>query len=196
MEENRFLRTYQEHKREKELERQSRLPEYNSRFECLRNNISPQINSNTINKFSCLIDDDYKSISTKSSSSSRNTTYLPKSEPRESVNTKMRRLREEKKSLELTKPTLSLENIYHFPELNRVDIPIKVEKPIINLSEQPQNENIIPTKKKIMTILSIEKGKLVPKDVYEDNIIDTQNNIIVDKKPQYNSWASVLKYNN
>jgi hypothetical protein len=124
------------------------------------------------------------------SSPSRSITYLPRPEPRESINTQMQRL---KASRPPPKPALTFESEYHFPEL------IKPQNiPEIKLPEQKQKEMIVnavivPIKKKTLTVYSFEKGKVITKDVYEDGTDVIEPGVVMVKKPNYNSWASVLK---
>lgn len=219
MEENRFLRVYQEHKKEKELEKQLIKPNYENRFECLRDrpqinqeinrfeclrdNISRQdarinretSNRETSNRFNCLIDDNYRSDKNLSQRipEQREITYLPRPEPRESINSQMKRFRDEKK-IEI-KPILSTQSEYHFPELCRS----QPEKPII-LPEQKQkkkemivNTVIIPNNKKTISVCCFVKGKMILKEVYEDGTKCIEPGTVLVKKSNYSSWASVLK---
>lgn len=216
MEENRFLRVYQDYKKEKELERNSIRPTYNNRFDCLKNdtiqresnnrfeclrensNINSKIQTEPIkhqdhNRFSCLMDD-YKNNSVAETSiynSSRNINYLPKPEIRESINEQMRRFKEENKVIRLSrKPNFSFESNYHFPELCKSDnIHSESEK---KQKEMFVNTTIVPINKKITTRLSYENGKLVSKDVYEDGS-SIEPGIVMVKKSNYTSWASVIK---
>lgn len=221
MEENRFLRVYQDHKREKERERvefrcDSRFEclrntpirrEIDNRFECLRENIKDIPNEkphrDLNNRFSCLIDDEYRNEPVRIApvriapvrTESANITYLPRPEPKESINTQMKRLREEKKAMQPSKPAFSFESEYHFPELNNAP---KQEKPEIKLPESKQKEmivtpTILPIKKKTMTVFSFTNGKMLTKEVYEDGTDTIEAGVVLVKKPNYSSWASVLK---
>ncbi len=228
MEENRFLRAYQEHKREKEQGaikpdydnrfsclRESRLPPVKQgagRFECLRgdNYISfpesqdTRVNGGENNRFACLAGDDYQSRPRQP----ERVTYLPRPEPRESVNTQMKRYVEEKKALEPPKPppapTFSFESNYHFPELGKTqEAPSlsKMPKPKaeVKLPEPKQPKDmivtpiVVPVKMKTMTLMCFKNGKLESKEVYEDGTEVPESGLVVLKKPNYTSWASVLK---
>lgn len=231
MEENRFLRAYHDHKKEKELERESIRPNYDNRFECLKDRAPPrEINSrfeclrsnnsinshdsrlqrDTTNRFNCLIDDDYRSISVPSSpalssiptspslSSPRSITYLPRPEPKESINEQMRRFRAEKKASEPPpKPVMTFESEYHFPELCK-SLKSEVKLPELKLPEQKQKEMIVntiivPIKKKTMSVFSFSNGKMITKEVYEDGSDVVEPDLVMVKKANYSSWASVLK---
>jgi hypothetical protein len=215
MEDNRFLRTYQEHKREKE---QNKLPvrDIDNRFECLRDkpiqrstdnrfeclrgnvNINPnesqdeRINQDTNNRFSCLADDTYRNQPVKSAPS--NITYLPRPEPRESVNSQMRRLREEKKVQQPKRPVFSYESEFHFPELGKsADTPVKTEIKLPEPKAMIVNTVVVPINKPTMTVFSFINGKMVTKEIYEDGSDAVESGVVMVKKPNYSSWASVLK---
>jgi hypothetical protein len=215
MDDNRFLRTYQEHRREKE---QTRLPvrDIDSRFECLRDkpiersidsrfeclrgniNINPnesqdgRINRDTNNRFSCLADDNYRNQPVRSAPS--NVTYLPRPEPKESVNSQMRRLREEKKAQPPKKPAFSYESEFHFPELSKAtDVPVKAEIKLPEPKAMIVNTVVVPIKKPTMTVFSFTNGKMMTKEVYEDGSEALEPGVVMVKKPNYSSWASVLK---
>jgi hypothetical protein len=243
MEDNRFLRAYQEHKIEKEqLQNYSR--ETNTRFDCLIENRSPPIrqdggrfdclreNRNQYiredsgrfdclrgdltysnqdirvtresNRFSCLTDNDYRSTPRQQ----ERITYLPKPEPKESVNAQMRRYVEEKRAKEATRPppppVFSVESNYHFPELGKTpelsnQSKMPKPKPEVKLPEPKAqkemivNTIIIPDKRKTMTLMCFKDGKLESKEVYEDGSEVPETGTVVLKKPIYNSWASVIK---
>jgi hypothetical protein len=216
MEENRFLRTYQEHKREKEQVyhnsrfdclRDDRQPirQDAGRFECLKESFSNQDVRTVVrenNRFSCLIDNNYHSYAQRPY---ENVTYLPRIEPRESVNTRMRRIQEEKKaSLPPPEPVFSIDSNYHFPELGKPQESPSLSKmpkpkPEIKLPEpKPQKEMIVnkvvvPAKKIIMTSICFKNGKLETTDVYEDGSEIPESGMVTLKKPTYSSWASVIK---
>ena len=225
MEENRFLRAYQEHKREKE-----QIQHGYNRFECLRENGEPirqnagrfeclreenytntvnRISSEPNNRFSCLVDNGYQSYSVQQS---QNVTYLPRieynrPEPKESVNTRMKRYQEEKKvSLPPPEPVFSIDSNYHFPELGKPQEKPSLSKmpkpkPEIKLPEpKPQKEMIVkpiivPSRKETITMICFKNGKLVTKEVYEDGSDIPETGTVVLKKPTYSSWASVIKTN-
>lgn len=228
MEDNRFTRAYLEHKREKQREQCSN---YDNRFSCLRDSVpSPvkkdagrfeclrgEINSvshqdvrtNPNNRFSCLVDESYQSYSRPV----ENISYLPRvqyqrSEPRESVNERMKRYQEEKKTVEASKPppppVFSFESGYHFPELGKPqEAPSnsKMPKPKVEVKlpepkapkEMIVNTVVVPDKRHTMTIMCFRNGKLETKEVYEDGSDVPQEGPVVLKKPTYTSWASVLK---
>jgi hypothetical protein len=231
MEENRFLRTYQEHKREKE--QNVIKPNYDNRFECLRETrLAPvregagrfeclRSDITSSNRFSCLADDDYKNRSRQSEritylprseperimprSEPERVVYLPRPEPRESVNTQMKKYVEEKKALKPSTPVFSFESNYHFPELNKTpetpalsnmpktipELKLPEPKPLKDMIVTPI---VIPNRKKISTVMFFKNGKLESKDVYDDDGTDvTENNLVILKRPTYTSWASVLK---
>jgi hypothetical protein len=216
MEENRFLRTYQEHKREKE---QLNYRESNNRFDCLRENRNPPVRQdagrfeclrgNTSysnqdlrepNRFSCLASDDYQSYP-------RQQERVLRPEPRESVNTQMKRYIEEKRAKEPVKPTippLTFESNYHFPELGSTPEELTLSKmpkpkPEVKLPEPKApkemivNTILVPDKRKTMTLMCFKNGKLESKEVYEDGTEVPEKGLVVLKKPNYSSWASVIK---
>jgi hypothetical protein len=223
MEENRFLRAYQEHKREKE---QLNYRESNSRFDCLRENRSPPVNqdagrfeclrgnssysnqdsrvSSESNRFSCLAGDDYQSYPRQP----ERVTYLPRPEPRESVNDRMKRYQEEKRAIEAAKPPpppeFSYDSNYHFPELGKeqekpTNSKMPKPKPVIKLPEPKApkemilNTILVPDKRKTLTLMCFKNGKLESKEVYEDGTEVPEKGLVVLKKPNYSSWASVIK---
>lgn len=232
MEDNRFTRVYLEHKREKELDRAPQ-PDYNNRFACLKENntppprrdagrfeclrgdtyINPSDSQDTRvnrepNRFSCLADDGYQSYPREEYISKP--VYLPRPEPRESVNSRMKRYQEEERikkpitPVAPPPPVFSFESSFHFPELGKTpEAPTnsKMPKPKeeVKLPEPKQpkeiitNPVIIPIKKKTMTLISLEKGKYVQKEVFEDGSDIPETGIVMIKKPNYSSWASVLK---
>jgi hypothetical protein len=223
MEENRFLRAYQEHKREKE---QINYRESNNRFDCLRENRNQPVRqdagrfeclrgntsysnqddriSRESNRFSCLASDDYQSYPRQS----ERVTYLPRPEPRESVNSQMKRYTEEKRAKETAKPppppVFSFDSNYHFPELGRTpEAPslskMPKPKPDVKLPEPKApkemivNTIVVPDKRKTMTLMCFKNGKLESKEVYEDGTEVPEKGLVVLKKPNYSSWASVIK---
>jgi hypothetical protein len=97
----------------------------------------------------------------------------------------MRRYKEEKKLV--TKPALTVESGYHFPELGTLpEVPSKMPKPPKDMITTPI---IIPVKKETTLLsLKLDKGKLVS----NASSFEEEQKVIV-KKPTYNSWASVLK---
>jgi hypothetical protein len=206
MEENRFLRVYQEHKKEKEqisqnynnrfeCLRENRLPirESAGRFECLRNTTASEKdirieNRDGNNRFSCLVDNDYRSHQAP-----ERVTYLPRPEPRESVNAQARRLKEDKKPVI---PKLSFESEYHFPELSKSNDGNSKPKSEVKLPEPKEmivNHIFVPDKRETITMLCFRNGKVVSKDVYEDGADIPKEGMVVLKKPIYTSWASVIK---
>lgn len=229
MEDNRFVRAYQEYKREKEQTNHN----YNNRFECLRetrpspviregggrfeclrgenyisypNSQDTRVNGRDINdRFACLADDRYQSYPRQPPECVH---YLPRPEPKESINSQMRRYQEEKRISIATKPPsppkLSFDSNYHFPELGKTaDVPTnsKIPKPIqeIKLPEpKPQkvmivNPVVIPVKKETITVLMFNGKSVVSKEVYEDGTSIGESGPVMIKKPNYSSWASVLK---
>lgn len=227
MEENRFLRAYQEHKREKEEALAlAQSNKNNNRFACLKENRAPPpirgsagrfecLKSDTYvtypssqdvrtigrdqnNRFACLVGDGYQSYPRQQQERIH---YLPRPEPRESVNIQMRRYQEEKRATMANKPP-PLENNFHFPELGKTPelssnskIPkpkeaVKLPKPQMEMIVNPI---IVPVKKNIVTILSFSGNKLVTKEMYEDGTDILETGIVMVKKPNYSSWASVLK---
>jgi hypothetical protein len=221
MEENRFLRAYQEHKREKEQLQNYR--ESNNRFDCLRETrVTPiresagrfeclrsseqdvRVISQENNRFNCLVDNSYRSHPVRE----ERITYLPRPDVRESINTKMRHLQEEKRAIAATKPppppVFSFESNYHFPELGKEqEIPSNSKmprlKPEIKIPESNLSKEmivspiIIRDKRNTMTLMSFSNGKLVTKEVYEDGTEIPEEGKIILKKPTYTSWASVIK---
>lgn len=228
MEENRFLRVYQEHKREKELQQQQQQQNYREtsnrfdclrenrctvvrqdigRFECLRGNTTYSNQDDRVsresNRFSCLAGDDYQSYPRQQ----ERITYLPRPEARESVNSQMKRYVEEKRVREAAKPpppVFSFESNYHFPELGSTpELPslskMPKPKPEVKLPEPKApkemivNTIVIPDKRKTMTLMCFKNGKLESKEVYEDGTEIPERGLVVLKKPNYSSWASVIK---
>ena len=227
MEDNRFLRTYQEYKREKQESRnyettnrfdclrETRPPirEENrfdclretrppireeNRFDCLRNTASISNQDSRVvdknNRFSCLIDNDYAN-NNQPKIQERAVTYLPRPEPRESINTTMKKYIEEKRVKLPQKPVFSIESEYHFPELNSNNIPSKeIKLPESKLQkEMIVNVEVIPINRKTITCMSFQNGKVITKEVYDDGTDVIPGNDVIIKKPQYSSWASVLK---
>jgi hypothetical protein len=226
MEDNRFLRAYQEHKREKEQEQYNRNT--NNRFDCLRENRGApvrqdagrfeclrgdnyisfpdsqdsRVNGRDNNRFSCLAGDDYPRQQERVS-------YLPRPQPRESVNTQMKRYVEEKRAVEASKPppppVFSFESNFHFPELGKTpETPslskMPKPKPEIKLPESKApkdmivNTVVIPIKKRTMTLISLSNGKFESKEVFEDGTEIPESGPVIVKKPTYTSWASVIKH--
>jgi hypothetical protein len=226
-EDNRFTRAYIEHKREKQIEHVK--PDYNNRFACLKENNAPirrdagrfeclrgDVNINPSesqdsrfdNRFSCLASDGYQSYPREEYVSKP--VYLPRPEPRESVNSRMKRYQEEERikkpitQVAPPPPVFSFESNFHFPELGKTpDVPTNSKMPQapkeVKLPEPKAPKEmithsvIIPIKKKTMTLISLEKGKYVQKEVFEDGTDIPESGIVMVKKPNYSSWASVLK---
>jgi hypothetical protein len=226
MEENRFLRAYQEHKKEKE---QAITPNYDNRFQCLRTSYPVRENDgggrfeclksdnyvsypssqdvrtgrDQNNRFACLASDGYQSYPRQP----ERVHYLPRPEPRESINTQMRRYQDERKASlppPPKPPVFSFESEFHFPELGKTPEPpsnSKMPKPKeeIKLPEpKPPKEMIVkpvlvPIEKKTMTLLKFSGNKVVTTEVYEDGTDIPETGIVMVKKPNYSSWASVLK---
>jgi hypothetical protein len=207
MEDNRFLRAYKEHKKEQEREREAIKPIYNNRFECLRepplerpirdtNNRFECLRENIIPqkdcRFNCLLDDGYQRQPIREPIRAP----IRRPEPRESINAKMNQYRNEKKIITPAKPKLSVESEFHFPELVKINENTKSNEnnsqKINSLPESKMivNSIIVPNKTKVSTVVSINNGKVISRDVYE---YSTDTNIVMVKKPNYNSWASVLK---
>jgi hypothetical protein len=213
MEENRFLRAYQEHKREKE----QNSPNYNNRFACLKEDqrLKPDAGRfdclkgdnyvsnqdvrvrDSDNRFACLASDGYQSYPRQEP---QRVHYLPRPEPRESVNSQMRRYREERKVIEPPKPPVfSFESNYHFPELGKKDDTTKEPPKAVKLPEPKApkemivNTVMVPIQKPTMTVMSLKGGKLISKEVFEDGTEVPESGIVMIKKPNYSSWASVLK---
>jgi hypothetical protein len=80
---------------------------------------------------------------------------------------------------------------HHFPQLCKVAL---TEIRLPEAKEMIVKPIIIPSNKRVITVMSYKDGKFISRDIYEDGteLPDTQLPIIV-KKPKYNSWASVLK---
>lgn len=227
MEDNRFLRTYQEYKREKQEKQESRNYETTNRFDCLREpppireanrfdclresrpireenrfdclrNTTPISNQDSRiadNRFSCLRDNDYIN-NNQPKIQERVVTYLPRPEPRESINATMKKYIEEKRVKLPQKPVFSIESEYHFPELNSNNVISSKEIKLPESKLQKEmivNTKIIPINKQTITCMSFQNGKIITKEVYEDgtDIIPGSNTIV--KKSEYSSWASVLK---
>ena len=215
MEENRFLRVYQEHKLEKEqlsqkynnrfecLRETHRQPvrEINNRFECLRGDYKSEqdvrINNQESNRFNCLAGNTYNSTPIRRE---ERISFLPQGEAKESVNTRMKREQEERKRLGISrqlKPVFSVDSDYHFPELSTS----LQQKPEIKLLESKLqkamivNSIVVKDTRKITTVMIFRDGKVVAKDVYDDGTEVVDKNTIILKKPTYTSWASVLKPN-
>lgn len=212
MEDNRFLRVYNDHKREKEAEKQQLAfnrfennrfeclrseplrpvleKNTNNRFDCLRgetNRISVQSTDKTSNRFNCLIDNNYERY--PSSNTKETTTYISRPQPKESINTQMKHYQEEKRIK--AKPALTVESAYHFPELSK---PVDILHPNVKTSEEMiVNSIIIPVKMESRTILLHQNGKIVTKDVYLTGTNVSEEPEVIVKKPHYNTWASVLK---
>jgi hypothetical protein len=228
MEDNRFLKVYQEYKREKQESRNYEttnrfdclrepppIREKNrfdclreppiireeNRFDCLRNTVSISNQDSRVvdknNRFSCLIDNDYIS-NNQPKIQERTVTYLPRPEPRASINETMKKYKEEKRAnLPPPKPVFSFESEYHFPELTTNNIPtkeIKLPEPVAK-KEMIVNTEILQINRKIITCMSFQNGKVITKEVYEDGTDVIPGNDIIIKKPQYSTWASVLKKN-
>lgn len=225
MEENRFKRVYLEHQREKQLERSSVVSNYNNRFSCLKdNNVAPprsdagrfeclrgslnhseqdiRIVNQESNRFSCLASENYERYPRQEI---QRTTYLPRPEPRESVNERARRYQEEKKTVSTPPPPpMTFQSDYHFPELGKEQEVLtnsKLPKPAkeVKLPEQKAPINMIvnpiiaPVKKDKVLILSFKDGKVTQKEMYDDGTEIMEAAPIIIKKPTYTSWASVLK---
>jgi hypothetical protein len=134
------------------------------------------------------------SMSSPSMSSPRSATYLSRPEPRESINEQMRRFREEKRASQPPpKPALTFESEYHFPELGNPQYKPEIKLPESKQKEMIVNAVILPIKKKTLTVYSFDKGKVITKDIYEDGTDAIESGVIMIKKPNYTSWASVLK---
>jgi hypothetical protein len=197
MEDNRFLKVYQEYKNElKEVANNKIRNSLNNRFECLREKHC----KNYDNRFTCLVDEDYGKRE-KEPEYSRHTPYK-KPEPKESINTLMKKYREENrdkcKDMQInnqrqnqincqknTNNFLLSEN--NFPELSKSKIIQPVKKDMI------VNLEIIPNNKPILTQMIIQNNKIITRDIYEDESEIIPANIVKIKKHIYNSWASVLK---
>jgi hypothetical protein len=226
LDDNRFKRAYLEHRREKEIERDRIQPNYNNRFACLKdNNVAPprrdagrfeclrgpsnysdqdtRVINRESNRFSCLAGDSYESYPRQETA---RTTYLPRPEPRESVNEQARRYKEEKKALAPPPPPppMTFESAYHFPELGK-----EQEAPTNSKLPKPKQEVKLPepkapidmivnpivtnVKKEKVLILSYKDGKVIQKEMYIDGTEINEDKPVIIKKPTYTSWASVLK---
>ena len=220
MDDNRFRRVYLENKREKELEC-GITPDYNNRFQCLKgNNSEPDINAvRNAGRFECLRGDNYVSYPTNQNSrmnTSENNRFsclvennyqrYPQREygTRASYLSKQTFVEEHKRIVNRppSPPPMTFESEYHFPELGQEPKPLsnsqwpKLEIKTPELKPQRQQEMImkpIPIKKETMTVLSLKAGKLVQKEVYEDGTEIPETGIIMIKKPNYSSWAALLK---
>jgi hypothetical protein len=218
MEDNRFMRVYNEFKKEQEGLKYSRV-EPNNRFSCLVEN-NNNISKKEPNRFECLVDRNYESYPrsgysettylprvsesrpTLNENYSRNgysgtTTYLPRvSEPRESVNERMKRYKEEQAKKPPPPPEFSINSDYHFPELvQKIPVMDKPKMPEASVKkEMIVNEVIIKKTQSILTSLCWHNGKLVKKEIYEDGTeVSEDNPRVILKKPVYSSWASAVK---
>jgi hypothetical protein len=237
MQENRFLKTYQDYKQENNrfaclkddrpiIQRDAGRFEClrdnynissenrNNRFNCLRDdyNIHSENISNRNSRFACLIEDNkynYNRSRCNTYPLDREYNYETKikepdklirpdrlAQPSRHIENNYYRSRgysEDVRVVPVKKPEVSIDSTYHFPELNTTKI-------ITPKKEMIVNNIIIPVKHtEVMTVISMDKsnkdnkGKLQIKDVYEDgSSINSPPKVII-KKPEYNSWASVLK---
>lgn len=254
MTENRFERTYQEYKREKEQTRVSSrfdclrseplrpspIRESAGRFECLResNYQTPPISYRENSRFECLVDDYYPRWEPEKAPIRDTIVYLPKPEPpkppmvitppkpppgpvylpkpeppKESVTylpkpepPKLIEPTEAKPKAEPWRrggqPKKKDEVVgdinYHFPalgcsrgELPKSEIKLPESRAPIEMIVKPI---VIPSNKKVMTMMCFKDGKVVSKEVYEDGTdLPDDNAPVIIKRPKYTSWASVLK---
>jgi rRNA maturation protein Nop10 len=169
MDDNRFMRVYQEYKKEQEQERYA----IDDRFSKLR--------EREPNRFDCLIDDNYNRYRT----TQRN--YYEPRIPKESVNERARRHREEKANAQ---PEFSLKSEYHFPELvqTRTDMKPTLKKEMI------VNEIEVHLGTPVMTSIGLKDGKFIQNDIYRNGIVVEDGAVpVIIKKPVYSSWSSVVK---
>jgi hypothetical protein len=87
---------------------------------------------------------------------------------------------------------------YHFPvlgcsrgELPKSEIKLPESRAPAEMIVKPI---VIPTNKKVMTMMCFRDGKVVSKEVYEDGTDLPDDNLpVIIKRPKYTSWASVLR---
>ena len=208
---NRFTRVYNEYQLEKRTQREECvIPDYDNRFACLKD--PPVVRGDagrfeclrSDNRFDCLVNDSYNRPQRNYRQSERVRA------PYESVNERMKRYKEEnrgankedRKNTKTISTPLPFDNKIDFPELGSSAIGCSIKATLdYKLPESNLPEIVLPearsllvaSNKKIMTSLTLQNGKLIEKEVYEDGSeIPEIGNYIV-KKPVYNSWASVLK---
>ena len=93
------------------------------------------------------------------------------------------------------------ESEYHFPELGKKTEADKKEEPKKEIKlpepkapkEMIVNPVIVPIQKATMTVMSFKNGKLQSREIFEDGTEIPESGIVMIKKPNYSSWASVLK---
>jgi hypothetical protein len=178
------------------------------RFECLRsdnyvsyhNSQDSKVNTSENNRFSCLVDDGYQRYPRAD--------YAPRSEYKSQINHLPRQAPLEEPKIIVNRspspPPMTFESEYHFPELGRApkiqsnsQLP-KVAVEIKTPELKPQREmifkpGVIPRKKETITLMSFKEGKLVKREVYEDGNGIPESGIMMVKKSNYSSWASLLK---
>lgn len=185
MEENRFLRVYQEYKKEKEEKEQEYKrgkedfnKNYDNRFECLkesrpdikevnrfeclrdksiRKHDIRVINFDDMNKFNCLIDKN-----TKTDIKEEKVHYLPRHSP--------------------------LETNIHFPSItsnNSIRTSNKLKEMIVN-------PILVKDERRTMTMIAFKDGKVSVRDMYEDGSDVLTTPVTIIKKPVYSSWKSVI----
>lgn len=126
------------------------------------------------------------------------TTYLPRPEPPKSDTTPAIKPEPWRRGQAKKKEEPVNDINFHFPALGCVRG--EVPKTAIKLpesrapSEMIVKPIVVPTNKKVMTVLSFKDGKVTSKEVYEDgtDLPEDQAPVII-KRPAYTSWASVLR---
>jgi hypothetical protein len=138
-----------------------------------------------------------KQVELPKPSSTSNVVYLPRPTPK--VETQVKPSVETWKPRNNSAPTpapppppVTFESNYHFPDLLKANPKSTVVIPE-SKKEMITKPVIVPIKKPIMTRLSMENGKLVQRDMFEDGTEIPETGIVMVKKPNYTSWASVLK---
>lgn len=166
MEENRFLRAYAEHKREREQEKESRRDA--GRFECLRGPVHTNQKEETT-RFDCLRSDNYMAGSTFTRAYHRQPlTPLPRHKPptRERV------------------APVRPDSEYHFPQLVTKQITVS---PITSKKQMPESTVLLQTAPiHEYTCLGFKDGKFT-----REQVVENKKQVLV--KPTYTSWANVVK---
>ena len=200
-EDNRFLRAYAEHKKEKEQEyiarqdasrrfdglRERVTAEYNtaSRFDGLRDRISVGSEHNTASRFECLRDGlRGRSVSETSYQRPHIEYYTP---------SRAEGLRPKEEPIRLQPTQVKRVTIDPFPELSKHTFNNTSEEHILNPVQVP-HKHILPesaisirdTSLSEITSLGFKNGECVKNTVLERDVISTT-------KVVYSSWADVMK---
>ena len=202
MEDNRFKRAYQEYQREKEALRNN-----TGRFECLRSdNYVCYSQGRDFNRFSEKNDTIYlprETFGRKPVELAKPVepvlappvVYLPRPTPK--VETQVVGVVEPWRHRSAVQrpavtPVVTFDSNYHFPELLKGNPNKNIIIPE-SKKEMITKTVIIPIQKPTMTLLSFENGKVRQREVFEDGTEVPETGIVIIKKPNYSSWASVLK---